>query len=359
MCEPILLDSSVDLVTSCEGFVVLWDSATRKEVAKMSSSERDHPIFNVAFSPDLSLLAAGSSENVRVWDIAKRACIAVLDVHLGEMVGVCFSPDGRMLLAGGVGSENISVWDVTTWTRCATLSGHKTGVYRLVFSPDGRVLATSSPDSTVRLWDLPSCACFAVLSGHSGDTFPLAFSPDGRTLASGGLDPFALLWDVQSRTIRARLENITCVLAIAYSRDGALIATGDNMHRVRLWDTQTNTLAATMEGHSDDVLAVSFSLDGRTLVSCAEDYTVRLWDVASRICVATMPTKERSCWAVFVPPPVLVREFPLHSFGPLISQKFLCVAMESDSAQDRNRSGSSGCRARSNARRMDRAASSL
>jgi WD40 repeat protein len=69
------------------------------------------------------------------------------------LIGVAFSPDGRLLAS--CGSDNtVRLWDPATGTQQRILTGHTGSVHGVAFSPDGRLLA-SCGDKTVRLWDRP------------------------------------------------------------------------------------------------------------------------------------------------------------------------------------------------------------
>ena len=76
----------------------------------------------------------------------------------------------------------------TVATKVATLHPHG-DIWGLAFSPDGRLLAASSPHTgSVQLWDWRHDRLVRRLQKAPGwdimATTPLAFSPDGRLLAS-------------------------------------------------------------------------------------------------------------------------------------------------------------------------------
>ena len=62
-----------------------------------------------------------------------------------------FSPDGSILAAGS--RDEIKLWDVETGRERTTLRGHTDRVFPS-FSPDGQTLASMSYDGTALLWDV-------------------------------------------------------------------------------------------------------------------------------------------------------------------------------------------------------------
>src|SRR4051812_41113999 len=66
------------------------------------------------------------------------------------------------------------------------LHGCEGPVRAMAYSPDGRLLAAGGDDMKVRLWDLASGELLFTLSQHTDWVRALAFSPDGQLLASGG-----------------------------------------------------------------------------------------------------------------------------------------------------------------------------
>src|SRR6185437_12091955 len=114
----------------------------------------------------------------------------ILTGHDREVMGVAFSPDGR-LLATASSDGTARLWDPATGEHRRTLTGEVSGV---AFSPDGRLLATAS-DQTARLWDPATGEHRRTLTGHDGAVAGVAFSPDGRLLATASLVGTARLWD--------------------------------------------------------------------------------------------------------------------------------------------------------------------
>jgi uncharacterized protein with WD repeat len=282
------------LATGTYEAVKLWDLAEKQEVAAVKSKGF---IRSVAFSPDGKLLATGSYQNVTLWDVASRTQQSVLAGHRGYVTGAAFSPDGKWL-ATSCEDETAKLWDVAAGKEVVTLRGHAYPVTAIAISPAGNLLATAAGDVTrvtrpgeVTLWDIPSGHLRLALPPHERVATAVAFSPDGKLLASGSLDETVRLWDVAAgkelRTYEGHSRPVNCV---TFSPDGKLVASGSggrfvNGNELRVWDARTGADKAVVEFEAR-VTAVAFAPGGKTLATGSYDKTATVWDASPLLALA-------------------------------------------------------------------------
>ena len=157
---------------------LVWDVAARRQVAQIDS--RFALPADVQFSPDGSLLAAGSIHGeARLWDAATGIERAVLKTS-GSLPHVVFSPDGDLVLTAT--NDNTARLLKTDGTELKVLAGHQNRINAAAFSPDGLLVATGSLDGTARIWSVKDGNTVATLKGHGDRLTDVMFSEDGQSL---------------------------------------------------------------------------------------------------------------------------------------------------------------------------------
>ena len=94
-------------------------------------------------------------------EIARSACLRVLDGHTSWVTSVALHADGRRAVTVSR-DRTVRVWDLDTGACLRMLEGHTDGVYSVALHADGLRAVTGSEDFTVRVWDLDTGACLGV-----------------------------------------------------------------------------------------------------------------------------------------------------------------------------------------------------
>lgn len=298
------------LVAASSRVLTVWDRTTWQPARSLNVAT--DVILSVAYSLDGGRLAVGGRDgHLGVWDTGRwEPCLMLqegdadrVDLPGAWSVGaVCFSPDGRTVVAGHcrwlsphLEPGEIRLWDTTDGKQKPVLRGHPAGVVAVAFSPDGALLGSVDGAGGVKLWNPVTGEHRRDLPRRPWDSaLALAFAPSGGAVIYGGQwceeHDVASVWDAASGTDR-RLPGspfngrTTYVLCLALSPDGRTLATGElpkdgSGYRVRLWDVATGRPAGVIRC-ARRVNALTFSPDGAELAAgCGEEVgEVCIWDV--------------------------------------------------------------------------------
>ncbi len=253
-------------------YLFLWDVNTGEKLLQILTEDKlSFTVSSISFSPDGSMLAIGSGDEIRFWDVNTGETLQTLTGHT-SVKSISFSPDGSTLATAS--GDEIRFWDVNTRETLQTLTGH-TSVKSISFSPDGSTLATASGDE-IRFWDVNTRETLQTLTGHTS-VKSISFSPDGSTLATASGDEIRF-WDVNTRETLQTLTGHTSVKSISFSPDGSTLAAvpevfGDRT--VLLWDVNTGKLQTFPVSRS--IYSVAFSPDGNTL-AIGGNWITYLWN---------------------------------------------------------------------------------
>lgn len=308
----------------------------------------DDWVTSVAVSPDGRLLAAGTYDLVRLWNLDESRELGTLKTACGFAQALAFTPDGSRLIVGGY--QQTQLWDPAAQKKLAALRGHRGYVRGVALSPDGTQLATASEDRTVRLWSLaegrelrtlgplesavlgvawsPGGELLAAAAGdetrltrpgqvtlwnpqtgelvktlpdHAKAATAVAFSPDGRWLLSTSLDERVNVYDLKTGEAHGSFDGhsrpVNCVLFPPGRSDVALSASGGRFqggNEIKLFRPADGTEYATLEAHEGKVTALAVTPDGRRLISASYDKTAAVWDLATLLAAVPAETESPS-----------------------------------------------------------------
>jgi len=68
-------------------------------------------VWDLAYSPDGTLLLAASGSGIRIWDVAGGKLLNILDAQAGVVTSLAFNPSGNILVSGGLDAA-LHLWVV-------------------------------------------------------------------------------------------------------------------------------------------------------------------------------------------------------------------------------------------------------
>jgi WD40 repeat protein len=240
--------------------VKLLSTQTGKVVGKLKDLKG--AASAIAFSPNSRNLAVASTKYEREYtrDFIKIIGISevkLFDVATGKVtlrlkgVGavntLAFSPDGRILLIGGVLPENkgqvagMKLYDFQTLkvTDLTTGADYKEAVDSLVLSRDGSWLAFGAGPATVKLLDTRRGIVTEIWNADS-------------------------VGDAVERPTNRFLLTVTRVVAVAFSPDGTTVSGESDHGEIKMWDPRTGEVKRQLNNDQDDPTLIAASTDGKS-----------------------------------------------------------------------------------------------
>lgn len=224
----------------------------------------------------------------------------VLNISKTGVVGLAFSPDGKMLAAGAVGRQplnELKVWDAESWELKTSFTGHTNHISHVAFSLDGKMLATGSFDNTVRLWDLEAGKEKSVVFRQELSPKAVRFSNDGKTLGVATHKNVHLL-DVATGKEKSVIGIHPTGWGHCFNPTLELMAFMPDWWYIHLVDTSNGKTKILLSGLKGDTRAMTFSDDGKTLALTTIDDVLRIWDVAAAKQTATFNVENSRCIAL-------------------------------------------------------------
>jgi mono/diheme cytochrome c family protein len=261
------------------------------------------PVTAVAFSPDGKTLAVaagtpGQMGEAKLFNVADGSLLADYFTTNDSVFAVAFSPDGKRLAAAGA-DRGIRVFDVATKKQLVLIEDHADWVMGIAWSPDGKKLASASRDKTSKVFDVterPFDATavalgtrsanvlkgesLATFNSHGQPVFDVAFSPDGKSVITSGADKQVRIWNpANSKQVRAIGGFGDQVFRIEVTKDGE-IASSSADKTARLHKVANGQAVRTFAGHGDWVYSVAIHPATKRLATGSYNGEIRVFNSA-------------------------------------------------------------------------------
>jgi WD40 repeat protein/mono/diheme cytochrome c family protein len=260
--------------------VTLWDPADGKLVRRIGNVPQQ--THGLAWSPDGSLLAAaggtpGALGEVRLLRADGSSPAPPLDRIGDVMLCAGFSPDGRLLAAGGADGA-VRIYDVASGERKRLIEQHADWVTAVAFSPDGKLVASASRDKSARVFDAATGELQSAYLGHEEPPFALCWDADGKRIFTGGRDRQVHVWEpaTEPKQIRVLRGFGGDVLRLTLAGEHIVSCCTDG--KIRQHTRDKGELARTIEAGPDWLFGLSVHEKNGRIAAGGFDGTIRIYE---------------------------------------------------------------------------------
>jgi WD40 repeat protein len=244
-------------------------------------------VARVAFSSDdKTVLSAGADRRIVVWDGASRQELACAQSRRREIRAATFAENGLVAAANADGS--VELFDMASPSRPPrAFEGAHAAILAIDVAPDGKRAIAACRDSTAVFIDLVG-KNDKVLTRLDHPLLNAAYARGGRA-ATVGEDGFTVVWEPDRVDPGFALGPIARATAVTWIDDGSNLAVADGDGRLIFYDVGTNNPKKVIESHPGGVLALATSKDRKRIASAGNDGDVRVWELDTNREIARFP----------------------------------------------------------------------
>lgn len=259
-----------------------------REAWEQNNIERADHLLN-------ELMPNGKGEDPRgfEWFYYRKLCHTDLATFkaAGPVSSVAFSPNGSLLAAGSE-DGSIRLWSVTARRETLSIKGHNSLVGSLAFLSDNKTLVSASDDKAVKLWNVETGELEATMWDNRQPVIrTIIVESEGLSISGGEDDGSIVVHDLRSRRmIRGFKVNIPPLRSMAYCDRAGTLALGNNNGSVELWSIgNRRKIGALSFGPADTsaIKSLACSADGKVLAAGNDSGRLRLFSLPEGVEIKT------------------------------------------------------------------------
>ena len=270
-------DGSMLAAGTSEGSVLVWTMATRTLAVRIPAPQ---PVTSVSWDGPQQVADSDADGTATTWTLPAPPLLAD-----NASAIVAYAPGGQAIAVGG---SNVELWSASGHQLIASRA--VPGVNGLAFSADGRLLAAALSNGTVSVMNAATLAPIGrpLVVTSSGYAESVAFSPAGQVLATGSDDGTVRLFSMADPAHPAPLAKVQDsgppVYTVVFAPNGDTLAAASTDDKTRLWNVTSPAAprldGAPLGGLTSYAIGLAFTPNSRLLAVGSADKTVQLWNVA-------------------------------------------------------------------------------
>ncbi|TKA78615.1 hypothetical protein B0A49_02101 [Cryomyces minteri] len=204
-------DSRVIFSASADMMLASWDLETGQRIRRHIGHEETINCMDLSKRGE-ELLVSGSDDGyIGIWDPRQKHAIDFIESEF-PITAIALSEAGNDLFTGGIDND-IKVWDMRKKAVVYSMIGHTDTITSLQVSPDAQTLLSNSHDNTVRTWDVRPFAPTdrhirtydGAPTGMEKNLLKASWDSKGTRIAAGSGDCSVVVWEANSGKLLYKL----------------------------------------------------------------------------------------------------------------------------------------------------------
>lgn len=231
--------------------VVVADTVTGDNEIKLAGHTK--PVWLARFSPDDKRVVSVSQDGfVKVWDLATKETVSSISTNAAARSSVLVtSRDAKLIALSSAENRQLKILNTIKGAEAGRLSLTENEVTWTSVTPDLKYGMSGGIRNQMRIWNIANETSIELDNGHHN--YCGQFTHDGQYAVLGG----AFNWDLWDLGKKAKIKSGTVsgghVYAVATSPNTSRFITGLSDGSVWVWDIKTGVDLATMRGHTKPV----------------------------------------------------------------------------------------------------------
>ncbi|KAF1353743.1 U5 snRNP complex subunit [Delphinella strobiligena] len=204
-------DSRVVYSASADMHLASWDVESGQRIRKHEGHDELINSMDISKRGEEILFSASDDGYIGIWDPRQKAAVDFIHSDF-PVTAITLAEAGNELYSGGIDND-IKVWDLRKKAVAYSLIGHTDTITSLAVSPDSQTLLSNSHDSTVRTWDIRPFAPTdrqirtfdGAPTGMEKNLLKASWDTQGKRIAAGSGDRTLVIWEASSGKLLQKL----------------------------------------------------------------------------------------------------------------------------------------------------------
>lgn len=204
-------DSEIVYSASADMHLASWDLTSGTRIRRYVGHEEIINTLDISKRGEEMLISGSDDSTIGIWDPRSKNAVDYIQTEF-PVTAVAISQAGNEIYTGGIDND-IRVWDLRKKAVVYSLLGHTDTVTSLRVSPDSQSLLSYSMDTTVRTWDIRPFAPTerhirtfdGATAGVDQNLARASWDSEGKKVAAASGDGTVVIWSVQTGKLLYKL----------------------------------------------------------------------------------------------------------------------------------------------------------